>query len=378
MFCILILNFLRMLEKELVALLTLQKAKGVGDIIAKKLIAHCGSAENVFAEKKSVLEKINGIGSITIKNLFDKENRIVAEREFDFIQKKKISSVSFQDENYPFKLKQCIDAPILLFQDGNINLENPRIISIVGTRKMTLYGRDFINQFIEELTPYNPIIVSGFAYGVDITAQKAAIKNKLQTIGVLAHGLETIYPKTHKKYIHQVNENGGFYTEFWHDEEPLREHFLKRNRIVAGISEATIIVESAEKGGSLVTAEIANSYSREVFAVPGKTTDILSKGCNNLIKRNKAGILTNANDLIEMLNWDIDKEKYKSVQKQLFVDLDTEEQQVYDYLLNTGKMYMDSIALDNNIPVYRLATILFNMEMKGVVRPLQGKLFEVI
>ena len=378
MFCILILNFLRMLEKELVALLTLQKAKGVGDIIAKKLIAHCGSAENVFAEKKSVLEKINGIGSITIKNLFDKENRIVAEREFDFIQKKKITSVSFQDENYPFRLKQCIDAPILLFQDGNINLENPRIISIVGTRKMTLYGRDFINQFIEELTPYNPIIVSGFAYGVDIAAQKAAIKNKLQTIGVLAHGLETIYPKTHKKYIHQVNENGGFYTEFWHDEEPLREHFLKRNRIVAGISEATIIVESAEKGGSLVTAEIANSYSREVFAVPGKTTDILSKGCNNLIKRNKAGILTNANDLIEMLNWDIDKEKYKSVQKQLFVDLDTEEQQVYDYLLNTGKMYMDSIALDNNIPVYRLATILFNMEMKGVVRPLQGKLFEVI
>jgi DNA processing protein len=374
----LILNFLRMLEKELVALLTLQKAKGVGDIIAKKLIAHCGSAENVFAEKKSILEKINGIGSVTIKNLFDKENRIAADLEFDYIHKKKISSVSFQDENYPFKLKQCIDAPILLFQDGNINLENPRVISIVGTRKMTLYGRDFINQFIEELVPYNPIIVSGFAYGVDITAQKAAINNNLQTISILAHGLETIYPKTHKKYIHQVNENGGFYTEFWHDEEPLREHFLKRNRIVAGISEATIIIESAEKGGSLVTAEIANSYSREVFAVPGKTTDILSKGCNNLIKRNKAGILTSANDLIEMLNWDIDKEKPKTLQKQLFVDLNTEEQQVYNYLLNSGKRYMDSIALDNNIPVYRLATILFNMEMQGVVRPLPGKLFEVI
>jgi DNA processing protein len=374
----LILNFLRMLEKELVALLTLQKAKGVGDIIAKKLIAHCGSAENVFAEKKSILEKINGIGSVTIKNLFDKENRIAADLEFDYIHKKKISSVSFQDENYPFKLKQCIDAPILLFQDGNINLENPRVISIVGTRKMTLYGRDFINQFIEELVPYNPIIVSGFAYGVDITAQKAAINNNLQTISILAHGLETIYPKTHKKYIHQVNENGGFYTEFWHDEEPLREHFLKRNRIVAGISEATIIIESAEKGGSLVTAEIANSYSREVFAVPGKTTDILSKGCNNLIKRNKAGILTSANDLIEMLNWDIDKEKPKTLQKQLFVDLNTEEQQVYNYLLNSGKRYMDSIALDNNIPVYRLATILFNMEMKSVVRPLPGKLFEVI
>ncbi len=378
MFCILILNFLRMLEKELLGLLMLQKAKGVGDIIAKKLIAHCGSAENVFKEKKSILDKINGIGSITIKNLFEKNNRIAADRELSFIQKKKITAVSFQDESYPFKLKQCVDAPILLFQDGNINLDNQRVLSIVGTRKMTLYGRDFINQFIEELAPYNPIIVSGFAYGVDIAAQKAAIKNNLQTIGVLAHGLETIYPKTHKKYIHQVNENGGFYTEFWHDEEPLREHFLKRNRIVAGISEATIIIESAEKGGSLVTAEIANSYSREVFAVPGKTTDILSKGCNNLIKRNKAGILTSATDLIEMLNWDIDKKKITAVQKQLFIDLKIEEQQVYDCLLNTGNMHMDSLALELNIPVYKLATILFNMEMKGVVKPLQGKLFKVV
>ena len=365
-----------MLEKELIALLTLQKAKGVGDIIAKKLISHCGTAENVLSEKKHVLEKINGIGSITIKNLFDKKNRFAAEKEFDYIVKHTISTTSFQEDNYPYKLKQCVDAPILLFQDGNINMDNQRVISIVGTRKMTLYGRDFINQFIEQLATFNPIIVSGFAYGVDIAAQKAAIKNKLQTIGVLAHGLDKIYPKAHKKYIHQVNENGGFYTEFWHDEEPLRENFLRRNRIVAGISQATIIIESAEKGGSLVTAEIANSYSREVFAVPGKTTDILSKGCNNLIKKNKAAILTKASDLIEMLNWDITDQKLTSIQKKLFINLTIEEQKVYDYLLKRGKMYMDSIALENNIPVYKLATILFNLEMKGIVRPLQGKLFE--
>ena len=179
-------------------------------------------------------------------------------------------------------------------------------------------------------------------------------------------------------YINEFNENGCFYTEFWHDEEPLREHFLKRNRIVAGISEATIIIESAEKGGSLVTADIANSYSRDVFAVPGKTTDVLSKGCNNLIKWNKAGILTSAQDLIDGLNWEVTSKQKAAAQKQLFVELNTEEQKVYDYLLKNGKQYLDSIALECQIPVYKMATLLFNLEMKGVLRPLQGKLFEVI
>ncbi len=367
-----------MLEEELIAILALQKAKGVGDIIAKKLIAHCGSAQNVLAEKKGILEKINGIGSMTIRFLYDTKNRIAAEKELSYIQKNNIEVSYFQDDTYPSRLKHCIDGPILLFQDGNISLQNPRVISIVGTRNMTLYGRDFVHQFIEELTPYNPIIVSGFAYGVDIAAHKSAIKNKLQTIGVLAHGLEQIYPKSHKKFVHQVNENGGFYTEFWHDEDPLRENFLKRNRIVAGMSEATIIIESAKKGGSLVTADIANSYSRDVFAVPGKVTDSLSEGCNNLIKTNKAGILTSAKDLVDALDWELDSKEPKAIQKQLFVDLPKEEQHIYNYLLKNGKKHIDSIALDCNIPVYKMATLLFNMEMKGVTRPLHGKLFEVI
>ncbi|AOW21193.1 DNA-processing protein DprA [Urechidicola croceus] len=367
-----------MLEEELIAVLTLQKVKGIGDIIAKKLISHCGSAQNVFKEKRGVLEKINGIGTLTIKNLYDKKYKESAEKEFKYISRNNIQSVYFQSDEYPERLKHCIDAPILLFQDGKINLKNQRIISIVGTRKMSLYGRDFINNFIEELKPYNPIIVSGFAYGVDITAHKAAIKNDLQTIGVLAHGLEKMYPKTHKKYVHQVNDNGGFFTEFWHKEEPLREHFLKRNRIVAGISEATIIVESAEKGGSLVTADIANSYSRDVFAVPGKVTDSLSKGCNALIKTNKAGILTCTQDLVDALNWEDTSLTKIAVQKQLFIDLQGEEKIIYDYLLKKGKEHMDVIALDCNIPVYKLATLLFSLEMKGVTRPLQGKLFECI
>ncbi|MFK5879785.1 MAG: DNA-processing protein DprA [Flavobacteriaceae bacterium] len=367
-----------MLEEELIAVLVLQKAKGVGDIIAKKLITHCGSAQNVLAEKKSILAKINGIGSVVLNHLFDKSNLLAAEKELNYIQKNNLTACYYQNENYPSRLKQCIDGPILLFQDGNINLENPRVISIVGTRKMTLYGRDFVNQFIEELKPYNPIIVSGFAYGVDITAHKAAVKNKLQTIAVLAHGFEQIYPKLHKKHVHEVNEHGGFFSEFWHDEDPLQNNFLKRNRIVAGMSEATIIIESAERGGSLVTADIANSYSRDVFAVPGKTTDSLSRGCNNLIKTNKAGILTSAKDLVEAMNWELKSNKSSAIQKQLFIDLSKEEQKVYDFLVSKGKMHIDSIALDCNIPVYKLATLLFNMEMKGVIRPLQGKLFEVI
>lgn len=367
-----------MLEEELIAILALQKAKGIGDVIAKKLISHCGSAQNVFSERKSAIEKINGIGSITIAGLKNKECLLKAEKEVAHVLAQKVSYTYFKDESYPEKLKHCIDGPIIMFKDGNINIQKQPLISIVGSRKMTLYGRDFINQLIETIAPYNPVIVSGFAYGVDITAQKAAMDHNLQTIGVLAHGLDQIYPKSHKKYIHKVNENGGFYTDFWHDEEPLRENFLKRNRIVAGMSDATIIIESAEKGGSLVTADIANSYSRDVFAVPGKITDILSKGCNDLIKRNKAGILTCPEDLIEALNWDLKSDKKPIIQQQLFVELSGEEQIIYDYLLAHGKQYVDTIAMQCNIPVYKLATLLFNLEMKGILRPLPGKLFETI
>lgn len=367
-----------MLEKELLAVLALQNAKGLGDINAKKLIAKCGSASAIFSEKKSVLEKINGIGSERIKHLPKKENFKAAEKELKYLTDNNIAFYFFLDDAYPCLLKNCIDGPIILFKDGNVDLNNPRIISIVGTRKMTLYGRDFINQFVKELAPYNPIIVSGFAYGVDITAQKAAIENQLQTIGVLAHGFEQIYPKSHKKYVSKVNAQGGFFTEFWHDEDPLRENFLKRNRIVAGMSQATIIIESAERGGSLVTADIANSYSRDVFAVPGRVTDSLSNGCNELIKQNKAGIMTSAKDLILALNWELGEDIKPVIQKQLFLELQPDEELVYNYLLKYQKKHMDTIALDCSIPVYKMATLLFNLEMKGVVRPLQGKLFEVI
>ncbi|GFD83563.1 DNA processing protein DprA [Tenacibaculum sp. KUL118] len=362
--------------EKLLAILRLQATKNIGDILAKRLITSVGSVEQVFLEKKNVLHKINGIGTHVTQYLFDESNLKRAEEELYYIQQNNTTFSYFLDDNYPQQLKHCIDAPILLFKDGNLNLNNDKIISIVGTRKMSSYGRDFCNQLIKDLKEYNPIIVSGFAYGVDICAHKAAIKNNLQTIAVLAHGLDEVYPKTHKKYIHQVNENGGFITEFWHDEQPMRENFLKRNRIVAGLSKATIIIESAKKGGSLVTADIANSYNRDVFALPGRATDIYSKGCNNLIKNNQAHLLTSAEDIVKMLNWDLPRAS-APIQNKLFVDLNETEQKIHNYLQQNGKQLLDVIALDCNLPTYQLSSILVQMELKGVIKPLPGKTFEV-
>ncbi|HKJ06741.1 MAG TPA: DNA-processing protein DprA [Flavobacteriaceae bacterium] len=367
-----------MLEEDLFYTLALQRVKGIGDINAKKLIAHCGSPKQVFKSKKYLLEKINGIGSFTIRNLNDSQNLKAAENELKYLKTHTIAFRYFLDKDYPEGLKHCVDAPILLFTKGNINLNKAPLISIVGTRNITSYGRSFCEDLIENLKEYKPIIVSGFAYGTDITAHKSAIKQKLQTIGVLAHGFEKMYPKSHIKYVEEVAQNGGFITDFWHNDALIRENFLKRNRIIAGLTEATIIIESAEKGGSLVTADIASSYNREVLAVPGRATDTYSKGCNTLIKQNKAAILTSATDVVELLNWKLEETKPKSVQKQLFVELNNEEQKVYDFLIEKGKTQLDFIALQNQLPIHKTSTLLFNLEMKGVVKPLPGKLFEAI
>ncbi|WP_419213281.1 DNA-processing protein DprA [Maribacter sp. X9] len=363
---------------ELIAMLRLQHVPNIGDVLAKKLISHCGTPSAVFGDKQRNLLKIDGIGTHTIRHLFDTEHLEAAEAEFDYILKNNIFCTYFQDASYPDYLKHCIDGPLLLFQKGNIDLERKKIVSVVGTRNITSYGMAFCEQFIADLAPLNPIIVSGFAYGVDICVQREAIKQGLQTIGCLAHGLNQIYPKVHAKYQADVLKNGGFYTEFWSTSNPERENFLKRNRIIAGMCEATIVVESAEKGGSLVTADIANSYNRDVFAVPGRTTDKYSIGCNNLIKQQKAHILTSAADLIYLLDWELEEKQSKAIQKQLFVDLDEIEQDIYTYLQNNGKQLLDSIALDCKIPIFRASSTLLNMEMKGVVRPLPGKLFEAI
>ena len=365
-------------SRELLNILALLKIEGVGDVVAKKLINHCGSAENVFRAKANQLKSIDGIGDSLIKNLKDKTVFEKATRELEFIEKEKINVLYYQNDDYPDRLKHCIDGSVLLFASGNLNLNNRKIISIVGTREITSYGANFCRQLIEDLAVFNPIIVSGFAFGVDIVAHQAAIENNLQTIGVLAHGLNQIYPKTHKKYVARMEENGGFLTEFWSNSNPEKENFVKRNRIVAGMGEATIVIESAEKGGSLITAMLANDYNRDVFAVPGRTSDRFSQGCNNLIKTQNANLMTSAADLVYILNWDVEVKQAKTIQKQMFVVLDNDEQKIYDYLQKNGKKVLDIIALECDFQIFRISTLLLNMELKGVVRSLPGKLFEAI
>ncbi|WP_163409415.1 DNA-processing protein DprA [Flavobacterium ajazii] len=366
-----------MTQQDLFYLLALLRVEGVGDIMAKKLLANFGNAENIFKAKNSQIAAVDGVGAVLLKNIKDKTVFEKASQELKFIDQNNIKTSFFQEEHYPDRLKHCIDSPVLIFSAGNINLNNNKIISIVGTRQITSYGIEFCRDLIEDLAPLNPVIVSGFAYGVDIVAHQLAIENKLQTIGVLAHGLNQIYPKAHKKYMAKMEENGGFITEFWSSTNPDKENFVRRNRIVAGMSEATIVIESADRGGSLITANMANEYNRDVFAVPGRVTDKYSQGCNQLIKTQKANIITSAADLVYMLNWDI-KSEIKPIQKQLFIDLELDEQKIYDFLLKNGKELLDIIALQCELPIFKISGILLNMELKGVVRPLPGKLFEAI
>ena len=357
--------------------MALTRIEGIGDINAKKLIRHCGSAEAVFSESKNALLKIPNIGISLVKKIKDTSifNRV--DNELIFIQKNNIAVTSYIDKHYPERLKNCYDAPLLFFSKGKIDFTNKNIISIVGTRQMTSYGKDFLKGLFVNLKKYNPIIVSGLAYGVDIFAHQLAMEHELQTIAVLAHGLDRVYPAIHKKQAIKIQDNGGLITDFWSGTKPDRENFVKRNRIVAGLSQATLVIESAEKGGSLITADLANSYNRDVFAVPGRVTDAYSTGCNNLIKTNRASVLTSVKDLAYILNWTNNFET-KSIQKQLFVDLPTEEQKIYDYLLKEGKRQLDIIALHCNFPIHKTASVLLNLELKGGIRPLPGKFFEAI
>lgn len=366
-----------MRHEELFYLLALLSVDGVGDVTAKKLLSHCDCAESLLKTKPEKLARVEGIGTRFLSAFKDKSIFKKAEAELRFIQENQINFTIYSEPGYPERLKHCPDGPVILFQRGNIDLQNPRMISIVGTRQITSYGMDFCKNLIAGLAPLGPTIVSGFAFGVDIAAHLSAVEHQLQTIGVLAHGLNQIYPKAHRRYVSPMEQNGGFLTEFRSTAEPLPEHFVRRNRIVAGLSEATIVIESADKGGSLITANMAGDYNREVFAVPGRAGDKYSQGCNNLIKSQRAQLITGAEDLIYLLNWDL-QPKAQTVQKQLLVVLEANEQKVYDYLKVKGKELLDIVALECQIPVSQLSGILLQMELKGVVRPLPGKQFEAV
>lgn len=365
-------------ETELLHVLALQRIPNFGDRSVKKLIKIVGSATAVFQTRKEDLARIHGISLRRLQAIDMPKYLAEAASELDFIKKSNIGYTFYEDAEYPNPLKHCVDGPIVLFFRGRMDWQRQRIISIVGTRKATTYGIHFCERLLEELAVFNPVIVSGFAYGIDITAQKKASRMGLQTIGCLAHGLNQVYPKSHERYQRAIEENGGFITEFWSDVNFDKNNFLKRNRVIAGLSSATIVIESAAKGGSLVTADIAHSYDREVFAVPGRANDPQSEGCNFLIKSQKAQMITSAADLVYALGWDVDAELKNLRQTALFVELEPQEEVIFNYLQGKEKEHMDCIGLDCQIPVHILASILLKMELKGVIQPLPGKFFRCV
>ena len=366
------------MQEDLFYLLALQKVKGVGDITAKKLLKHFGSAQKIFEAAQENAISIPDIGTYIINQLKNFSAFDLAEKELKYIEKEHIHPVSIFDDEYPRQLFHSPDGPILYFTKGKVNLNNKKTLSIVGTRNITPYGKRMIEEIMEDLAPYQPVIISGLAYGVDITAHTEALKKGLDTIGVLGHGFQRIYPSLHKKIADKMLSQGGLITEFWHSDPVDRNNFLQRNRIIAGISQATLIIESGEKGGSLVTADIANSYNRDVFAVPGRASDVFSKGCNNLIKNNQAQLITSGKEIIEYLQWETQKNTKENKQLNLFVDLSSEEQKIFDFLQEKGKTGLDEIAFSTGFPVSKTAQLLLQMELNNVIQSLAGKQFEII
>ena len=347
---------------------------GVGDINAKKLIAYCGSAEAVFQEKRTHLMKIPGMGRATVDSIKSARTLERVEKEIEFIEKNSIRTLYYLEKEFPQRLKHCIDSPVLIYYKGNADMNCKYIISVVGTRRSTEYGREACENLARDLADLNVLVVSGLAYGIDTQAHKSALDNNLQTVGVLAHGLDRIYPYQNVALSRKMLEQGGLLTDFMSGTNPDRENFPKRNRIIAGLCDALVVVESAKKGGALITANIANSYNRDVFAIPGRVSDNYSEGCNYLIKTNKAALIQSAADLKYMMQWDANGAA--PLQTQLFRDLNDEEQLVIDILKENGETSIDFLVLQSKLSNSKIASILLNLEFDGLVKSLPGKMFK--
>lgn len=347
---------------------------GLGPVLAKRLVSHCGTAEAVFLESRKALTLIPGIRPAVVNQITGNAVRIAAEREMTAIERLNINTSFFTEKSYPTRLKMCEDGPIMLFTKGLVEL-NPRYaLSFVGTRKASRRGTEICHELISGLSQYNPLIVSGMAYGIDIHAHRAALDVGLPTIACLGHGLDRLYPQTHRRWADQMQNDGGLVTEFMTGTKPDRENFPKRNRLIAGMSDATIVVESDVKGGSMITAYIAQSYGREVMAVPGKPGESAAVGCNELIRRNVAGLVSHPEHIIEQLGWDIRKKS--PVQRELFPDLPEEEENLYRTLHKQGPLAIDELSLNSRTELRKLSGQLLSLELKGLVRALPGKVFE--
>ena len=354
--------------------------KGVGVMHARNLMQVVGDEEAVFKESSRKLEAIPRLSRRVIEEIRNPEVMRRAERELEFVDRNNLQIHFFTDRSYPQRLTQCIDAPLLLYVKGNTDLNREKTISIVGTRNATRYGEEYCREFIKEISVKLPdiLIISGLAYGVDICAHRAALHNGLPTVAVLGHGLDRIYPSLHRQTAVEMLKTGALLTEFPSETNPDRHNFVKRNRIVAGMADAVIVVESGVKGGSLTTADIANSYFREVFALPGRIHDKMSTGCNQLISDNQAVLLRGSEHFISHMGWEQESEPALPVQKELFQELSGDEEKVFNSLSLRGAMQVNTLAIELNIPVTELFLTLLGMEMKNIVKSLPGGMYQLV
>lgn len=369
-------NVLIFMQNDLFYKIAITLFNGIGPITIKKLIAYTGSVEALFKEPKQRLKKLKVpevlLSEENLKEAFEK-----AEKEIEFISKNKIEPLYYLDKAYPKRLKHCDDSPVLLYYKGNANLNEARIVSIVGTRKATLYGKEFCEKFIADLKDTGVLVVSGLAYGIDVCAHKAALSEGLNTVGVVAHGLNRIYPAEHRSVAVKMVSQGGLLTDFCSSDKFHPGNFPSRNRIIAGLSDATVVIETDIKGGAVITADIANSYNRDVFAVPGSVFEKYSVGSNWLIKTNRAALIQSAQDLISTLNWETSNNN-KSIQRKLLIDLNEEETKMANLLKQSSSVGIDDISLALEMPLSKVAAILLDMEFKGIIKSLPGKHYKLV
>ena len=361
------------MRPDLQHLIAITRIPGVGAVMAKTLISYCGGAQAVFAAKRTDLLAIPGIGPQTVESVLRQQVLQEAGKELRFIEREGIRAISYLDEDYPRRLRKHPDCPLVLFFRGNAELQARRTVAIVGTRQPTTHGKIFCEELVDALVPYRPLVVSGLAYGIDITAHRACLAAELPTLGVLAHGLDRIYPHQHQRTARAMAECGGLLTEFPKGTVPNRENFPMRNRIVAGLADAIIVVESAKRGGSIITAQLGINYGKDIFAVPGRPRDKYSEGCNELIRTNKATLLQQADDIAQMLNWDVTDAEQLARQRQLFTELTETEKRVIDLLQAKEEIGVDQLGHQVALADNELAGLLLELEFKGIVRSLPGK-----
>ncbi|MFO8130357.1 MAG: DNA-processing protein DprA [Bacteroidales bacterium] len=346
---------------------------GVGYVTGRRMLAVCGSPELIFREKRGALLKIAGVREEAVRKIRSKHLLHAAERELRFVNKHGLKLLFFQDADFPFRLKQCEDSPLLLYYKGMADLDSRRIVAVVGTRNPTAYGKEQCVRFVDALKDTGALIISGLAYGIDSLAHRRSLDNGMLTVGVLGHGFQTLYPSLNRSMAEQMTSQGGLLTEFRRGTRPDRENFPKRNRIVAGLSDAVLVIESAERGGALITADIALSYNRDVFALPGKVTDQRSSGCNWLIFDNKAALVRSPEDMFSLMSWDVHANEPRQIN--LFEGMNGAEREVAEILKQRGPMEIESLLLITGKSPGEITRTLMQMELNGQVSARPGNVY---